>query len=139
MKNKLHRVTGLNENMINAAYYILSGDTRIPENNNFNHKRKEPIHFISVNEESEEFTIDLRANNGAEQCLQDWFTLANQYSGSMDTTCDDRRHRSQERFTQWISIRHFTNEACILLSTLKNTDFRLLTLFYCTGKKILYE
>ena len=124
--------------MINAAYYILSGDTRIPENTNFNHKRKELIHFISANEESEEFIIDLRANNGAEECFQDWFTLANQYIGSMDTGCDDRRHSSQERVTHWISIRNFTNEVCILLSSLTNTDF-LLSLFDCIGNKILYE
>ena len=138
MKNKLHRVTELNTNMMNAAYCILSGDTRIPENEKFNHKRNEPIHFISENGESEEFIIDLRANNGTEECFQDWVTFSNEYIGGMDTGCDNRRHSSQERVTQWIFIRHFTNEVCILLSSLINTDF-LLTLFDCTGKKILYE
>ena len=123
MKNKLYRVTGLNANMINAAYYILSGDTRILENKNFNHKRKELIRFILANEESEEFIIDLRANNGAEECFQYWFTLDNKNIGCMDTWRDDRRHISQERVTQWISIIHFTNEVCILLSSLKNANF----------------
>lgn len=92
----------------------------ILEDTNFNYKGKELIDFISENEESGECIIDLRPNNGSEECLQDWFKLANKYIGIMDTVCDDRGNSSQEITTQWILIRHFT-------------------LFDCTGKKLHYE
>ena len=71
------------------------------------------INFISADEEAEEFIIDLRINNGAEQAFDEWFTLANEYIGSTDSACNDRRHGSEERMTQWISVRHFTNEVCL--------------------------
>ena len=62
------------------------------------------ISFISAHEEEEKFIINLRKNNGEERALDEWFALANEYIGSTGSACNNRRHSSQERMTQWISV-----------------------------------
>jgi len=91
---------------------LLKMDSRKEETEEKKNRQSRLLNVIMNSEEQYSMVIDLRKNNGREKIFDAWFTLANSYVASCNTTAHDRRRDGIERFTTWISFHHFMEQVC---------------------------